>query len=151
MSKLYSQLKIDLKKLNTGNVSFLESDFEISLADVGVKNIIENGEINVTGHYRIFKDKSDIVLTVKAETEIDLNCSRCLKVFSQKISTEFETLIDPDSEYFSLISDDEQIDIAPIIRDYLIASIPIKNICDTNCKGLCPNCFINRNFRWYIF
>ena len=145
MSKLYSQLKINLHKLNTGDLSVLEADFETILTDIGIKNFIENADTKVLGHYRIFKDKSDIVLIIKAEADILLNCSRCLKVFPHKISINAEILVDENSEYFVLITDNNQIDIAPIIRDYLLAAVPIKNICNPDCKGLCSNCGIDLN------
>ncbi len=33
----------------------------------------------------------------------------------------------------------------PLIREYLLISIPINSLCKTNCAGLCPVCGTNHN------
>jgi uncharacterized protein len=37
------------------------------------------------------------------------------------------------------------IDLSEAIREEIILNIPMKNICDTNCKGICVGCGVNLN------
>ena len=40
---------------------------------------------------------------------------------------------------------DDSLDITELLRDELLANQPIKNLCKTDCKGLCPKCGKNLN------
>jgi uncharacterized protein len=44
-----------------------------------------------------------------------------------------------------LSPDAAKIDITNDVRDYLILSIPMKKLCNTDCKGLCIKCGKNLN------
>jgi len=32
-----------------------------------------------------------------------------------------------------------------ILKDNIILNLPVKKVCDDNCKGLCPRCGVNLN------
>jgi uncharacterized protein len=40
---------------------------------------------------------------------------------------------------------EQVIDIAEMVRDKLLLSIPLQPHCMVGCKGLCPTCGVNRN------
>ena len=40
---------------------------------------------------------------------------------------------------------DDGIDLAPLVRDVVIAALPIRNLCRPDCKGLCPKCGADLN------
>lgn len=48
---------------------------------------------------------------------------------------------DADQEVF----DGKTIDLDPIVREQLILALPLTTVCREDCKGLCPQCGINRN------
>ncbi|MCY1021824.1 YceD family protein [Pyxidicoccus sp. MSG2] len=50
-------------------------------------------------------------------------------------------LDDADQEVF----DGKVIDLDPIVREQLILALPLTTVCREDCKGLCPQCGINRN------
>lgn len=50
-------------------------------------------------------------------------------------------LEDADEEVF----DGKVIDLDPIVREQLILALPLTAVCREDCKGLCPQCGINRN------
>jgi uncharacterized protein len=50
-------------------------------------------------------------------------------------------LDDADQEVF----DGKTIDLDPIVREQLILALPLTTVCREDCKGLCPQCGINRN------
>jgi uncharacterized protein len=44
-----------------------------------------------------------------------------------------------------LLPDNHQIDLAPLVREYMLLDIPINPVCKPDCKGLCPICGNNLN------
>ena len=41
--------------------------------------------------------------------------------------------------------DDDGIDLLPLVRDTILAALPIRNLCRPDCKGLCPRCGADLN------
>lgn len=80
---------------------------------------------------------------------VAMECVRCLEVYSQRLETHFSELYSfrhrrnaPTDLY---VPDDGYIDLAPLVRDYLILEMPIKPICRPDCRGLCMYCGTNLN------
>jgi uncharacterized protein len=82
-----------------------------------------------------------------------LPCARCLKEFTLPIASEFEESFllpkyAPAEEDTELADDDmdvsflseEGIDLEDIVAEQIWLSIPIKPLCDEQCKGLCSVC-----------
>ncbi|MBR1552498.1 MAG: DUF177 domain-containing protein [Schwartzia sp.] len=40
---------------------------------------------------------------------------------------------------------DDGIDLLPLVRDTILAALPIRNLCRPDCKGLCPKCGADLN------
>ena len=45
-----------------------------------------------------------------------------------------------------LIDDKHELDLEPAIREYGLLALPMKPLCRTDCRGLCPRCGVNQNF-----
>jgi uncharacterized protein len=43
------------------------------------------------------------------------------------------------------IPEDMNVDFAPLVREDMLLSVPIRVTCRPDCKGLCPACGENRN------
>lgn len=41
--------------------------------------------------------------------------------------------------------DGEKVDLEPLFREQFVLAVPYAPLCSENCKGLCPQCGINRN------
>jgi len=71
-------------------------------------------------------------------------CGRCLGDFEQFLKTDFtelytfESHVQEDTEL--VYPENGQIDLGPIVREYLLLEMPINSICKPDCKGLCPVC-----------
>ncbi len=85
-----------------------------------------------------------LLLTGGFEGTITAQCVRCLKDFDHSIRWEMTELYAFNEKSVTdsglILSDDAQIDLAPIIRDYAITEIPISPVCQPNCQGLCAEC-----------
>jgi uncharacterized protein len=87
---------------------------------------------------------------------VNLECARCLESFAFDLSQETDFIArgekvetDPrvtdDEDYVLLEKGDKVGDLTPIVRQAIILSVGLKPVCDSDCKGLCPVCGINRN------
>jgi uncharacterized protein len=39
----------------------------------------------------------------------------------------------------------DQIDLGPVVREYVLLDLPDAPLCRDDCAGICPNCGIDRN------
>ncbi len=85
-------------------------------------------------------------LLVEGEFEgtMGVECVRCLASFVQPLRTSFSELYAFDqrsvSESGLILPEDGNIDLGPMVREYLLIEVPISPICKPDCKGLCPVC-----------
>ena len=90
----------------------------------------------------------EIELTGSIETELLLACSRCLETFSSSMNIELnerlsKTLKSEDEDIIFIEND--RLDLNEIVENNIIAVLPIKRLCNKDCKGLCHQCGINLN------
>jgi uncharacterized protein len=76
-------------------------------------------------------------------------CVRCLTPFNQSLSSHISDLFiyPPENapEGALTVGDDVHLDLAPVVREDMFLSMPIRALCRPDCKGLCPNCGQNWN------
>lgn len=74
---------------------------------------------------------------------------RCLTNFDQLLHATFEELYAFDkrsvTESGLILPEDANIDLGPLVREYLLLEMPISPVCRPDCKGLCPICGANLN------
>ncbi|HWR40860.1 MAG TPA: DUF177 domain-containing protein [Patescibacteria group bacterium] len=80
-------------------------------------------------------------------------CSRCLEEFDREIVADFseryqerpvQESTDLDITEANYYQGDE-IDITGLVRESLLLSEPLQPVCNEDCRGLCPECGVNRN------
>ena len=95
------------------------------------------------------KTPHEIFLRAAARTSGSFTCDRCTENFEQAVSNEFTVyyvyreLEDgryPPEEVQVISPDTTYIDLAEDVRQMVLLSIPLKLLCKTDCKGLCPHC-----------
>ena len=111
------------------DIDLNDEDNSNSFSFVG--DIIVDGEIIDGGS--LF----DVKGTIKCRKSFI--CDRCLTPSFEDQVHEFNEELD------RMDIEDDIADLTEMIRDTLIASQPIKNLCKEDCKGLCPNCGVNLN------
>jgi len=114
---------------------------EIRIEDLHVKDL----ETTV----RISRTREGLLLQVNAEAKVKANCVRCLDEFFLPVDIQFEELYQFPSRHREetdlLLPQDGYIDLNPLFREYLILSMPIKRLCQEDCKGLCVVCGADLN------
>lgn len=109
------------------------------------------GDVNIS--CKMDKSIHQIVLNCEVECEADLTCDRCNTEFASNIKNNFLVTCffeeeDRDDDHINikfLSIDQDKIDLREEICEYLLLAVPMKNLCNEDCKGLCVSCGINLN------
>ena len=116
-------------------------NFKISAEKFCSEDFLDNGkfigEIEISGE--TVNENENVVIRGKIKCCKEFNCDRCLALSTEKQIHDFEEEIDSAEIVENLF------DIEELVRDTLIASQSIKNLCKVDCKGLCPVCGQNLN------
>jgi uncharacterized protein len=90
-----------------------------------------------------------LTLNCTVHTVLELNCSRCLEKFrysvDMTIEEEFTNSEKASKDDDVIFIDSDTIDITEILENNIILTLPIKRLCNENCKGLCQQCGTNLN------
>jgi uncharacterized protein len=97
-------------------------------------------------------------VTGRAETRLELDCSRCVEPFEMPVDTKFELRYVPQSENAGdgerEVSEDDlttafyregTLDLIELLREQFQLVLPMKPLCAEACRGLCPVCGANLN------
>ena len=98
---------------------------------------------------RISRTREGLLLQVTGNAELETRCGRCLKEFFLPVAFNFEELYQFPSRHREeadlILPNDGYIDLRALYREYLILAMPIKHLCQPDCKGLCDICGANLN------
>lgn len=74
-------------------------------------------------------------------------CSRCLAPVGGDLVVRVGELYErqPLEGETYLLSEDDIVDLEPLIRDALLLELPAVPLCRTDCAGICPNCGADHN------
>jgi len=144
-------MKVNLEEIEKGGVDI---DFSGSIKEPGIIETIGN----VVAHLHIGKDLNEIQVSGEIKGKLKLQCSRCLCYFHKKVKLNIELSYLPiedinKEEKYEIRKDEsnisyykgDELNITEVIQEQLLLNIPIKPLCEENCKGLCPICGANLN------
>ncbi len=135
---------------------------EVMVVPEAVDEIFRNKDLVVkepfTIHYVVEreKDSEDIHVGVDVQGEIETFCARCLETMTYPVDLHLETSYMPASPEMSKNLEEERtssatgyyrktIRLGDYIASELVLALPLRFICDEQCKGLCPECGANLN------
>jgi uncharacterized protein len=108
--------------------------------------------------FDIAKDKQHFQLTGTVATTLELPCSRCLEPFTTPVHSQFSLRYQPhthnvgegereieEDDLSTAFYDNDQIDLRQLMREQFYLSLPMKPLCRSDCRGLCPICGRNLN------
>ncbi len=156
-------LKINVAKLMKTCFSQEEVSLQIRLAlgEEGIYETPEGREFMIRLLLESAPDGVRVRGTIKGE--IQMECDRCLEPYDQRVDLsvddffcqpslplmmeggEIEEQVEISGEDSYLLEGDH-IDLNNLLNDYLILALPIKHLCDSECKGICSRCGTNLNF-----
>lgn len=144
-----------MKKIIVSDIPSEGLQYELS-ESVSQEDIIFKAPIS--GFIKIYKTGSDVVAEGVVKSSIELNCSRCLNDFTFSLNSVINTVFRPASiltkdDNYELQDDEldtefyknDEIDLIDLLIQEIRLNIPMKPLCDKDCKGLCPTCGIDLN------
>jgi uncharacterized protein len=141
-----------------------------------IKELATKGSVPVKGEVdltELLKDRQDIVsfgpadadlqaewseglakVTGNVHVDLHIACSRCLQPVEERIDTPFQewfaaksTSIPEELEEDVHLITEDTVDLKPLVEETVAVSVPLVTLCSEDCKGLCPDCGVNRNER----
>ena len=127
-----------------GTIDFHTTEFrQLEPLDVRATAELVEGQIRVSG---------------TLHTRLEMVCARCLEEVTEEVSREFDLYYrpskdEPRGEEIRLKDDDtdigffegEGIFLTDILAEQVLLALPVKVICRSDCRGLCPQCGVNLN------
>ncbi|NPB05970.1 MAG: DUF177 domain-containing protein [Aquificae bacterium] len=96
----------------------------------------------------VTKDKEGYKMKVKVEGTVELECSRCLEVYEKDFSHEKTKLLQnvpqeegvfmlkPKELEVSFMEEPDKVDLAELVREEILLSLPMKPLCKPDCRGI---------------
>jgi len=111
----------------------------------------------VTAHITIERSQGEVIIFGDMETRLQMICSRCLREFEYPIHSDIDlTLVralegvtgerelkreELDISYYK----GKELETTDILKEQLALELPVKPLCKSYCKGLCPRCGADLN------
>jgi len=144
-------MKLDLGAVSERETFSFQGAFSMATQEGGEAEC----SMEVTGS--VVKTGSRIILEASIDAIVRIECSRCLSPFDMPVTAGFRLVFDrgdrvqapegADEDDFILLSDadENRYDIFPRAREAVILELPIKLLCNDDCRGLCGRCGTNLN------
>ena len=110
----------------------------------------------VTGKVRLSRNESFV--NGHLDTQAQVECDRCLQPVEVPVHSDFALEYITGSDYESSeaaelteaelsvsVFDGEAIDVDEIVKEQILLAVPTRMLCREDCKGICPECGIDRN------
>ena len=140
---------IDISKLlqNDGLSIPIDTNISIDSEIFDDLDVVFNTPVNVSGDIKSIRGM--LYLTLDISAVCMAKCSRCLCDTEEKLDfTINEVFSKPGLENKNddvIILDSNEIELKDIVEQALCCALPIRSLCDADCKGLCPVCGCNLN------
>jgi len=112
------------------------------------------------GKVRFLRVGDAILVTGRLQTEVRVNCRRCVEPFDVPVSFKLEEQFCPSIDVSTgaplRLEDGEDVttridlhhmlDLTEVVRQNLLLALPMSPLCNELCRGLCRGCGANRNY-----
>jgi len=136
------------------NVGFIVSQSIGSNRDFGFEfpSIYIQPDLDLTsfiGNCLITRTPQGLLAQGNFSADLNADCVRCLEPTIVHLQTSFDELYAFSERTVTdsglILPEDSQIDLEPLVHEYLTLEIPIQSLCKPDCLGLCPECGENWN------
>jgi len=105
--------------------------------------------LHLAGNARFTRTAQGFLVQVKLDASRLTECVRCISECTQSLRSNFTELYAFSSNSVTdtelILPETAQINLNPLVREYMLLEVPISTLCREDCKGLCPICGENRN------
>jgi uncharacterized protein len=154
---------IKIKDLELRKLEFDET-IAPGVIDFG-EDLVQKTPLRAIGHAELIRENrggrnvvDDIRLVGSVSTEIENPCARCLEPVHNTVSEKFDLIYRPlgvDAKGDEVAISEAETEIGyyqgegllleDALKEQVLLALPVKRVCRSNCKGLCPQCGKNLN------
>ncbi len=122
--------------------------YELDIADIDVDGVFPfTSPVAVTATAR--NRASLVTLTLDCRYDYSRSCDRCTEQFVHREQKTFvhrlaQTLVDEGNDDY-IETPDFTVELDEVVISDILLDLPQKNLCRSDCKGLCPKCGQNLN------
>jgi uncharacterized protein len=152
-------VKADIEQIGDDGLD-LESELSVTWVNDALGQVVGYHAAK-PGLLSVHLTRADDVVVVQGSATMPLqaSCARCLKVVDVHLHTPLEVTMVPrqsapgPDEQGQLSEDDVgigtyedgEIDVGAVVRDEMLLELPMRALCQSDCKGLCAQCGLNQN------
>jgi DUF177 domain-containing protein len=146
---------LDVKELAVRKANLRQS-FAPGAVDYHTPDLHQVEPLEVHGSAELLDGQ--IHINGQLQTRLEMVCARCLEPVVEDVSRDFDLFYRPlqsiqREEEMQLRLDDtemaffqgEGLFLTDVLAEQVLLAIPMKAICRSDCRGLCPHCGINLN------
>ena len=146
---------LDVKELAVRKVRIRKSYVPGSI-DYGSSEVRQAQPLEVTATAELLDGQ--IHVAGDLETKMEMVCARCLEPVIEEVHKDFDLFYQPlrkstrheeerlkDDETEIGFYEGEGLFLADVLKEQVLLSLPMKVICQSDCRGLCPTCGANLN------
>jgi uncharacterized protein len=154
---------IKIKDLELRKLEFDET-IQPGIIDLG-EDLTQTAPLRSTGRAELLRDNrggrevvEDIRMVGRFSTEIETHCARCLEAVDNAVAEQFDLVyrpqgVDARGDEASINQAETEIGyyqgegllLEDVLKEQILLALPVKQICNAGCKGLCPQCGANLN------
>lgn len=150
---------LNLRELELRKVRF-DEDFPAGEIDFDLNQLRQIGPLHAEGVAELLNNTlGEIRVRGRVKVDLEVPCDRCLEPVEYPVDRNFDL-------YYRPAPDDEDIppelkiddgeteigfyeglgmELSDVLREYVLLSLPMRQICRADCAGICPKCGLNRN------
>lgn len=140
-------MKLDLDRTQFGRSELaLNGSLELNMSEGRPQ------KADVEGVLVVQNLESRVLLSGTVQAEGAAECGRCLQEFAIRwdVPVDLQVLRDVDTdenegETLLILQQKGEVDLGDSLRECAVLGYPQTQVCNDECKGLCPECGINRN------
>jgi uncharacterized protein len=147
-----------VKELEVRKVRF-DADFPPGDIDFQDKNIRQATTLHAEGSAELLSNTlGEIRISGKLSVQMEADCDRCLEPVRIPVESDFDLFYRPVihvSHAHEVAIDQAEsemgfyegggLELGEILREHILLSLPMQQICSEQCRGICPQCGKNRN------
>ena len=149
---------LNIRELELRKVRF-DEDFPPGEIEFDV-NIRQLGPLNAAGFAELLSNTlGEIRIRGHVKAELELPCDRCLEPVRYPIDQDFDLFYRPapkagNTPHEVAIDEGEAeigfyeglgLELSEVVREHILLSLPMQQVCEESCRGICPRCGQNRN------
>jgi uncharacterized protein len=148
-------MRVELENLEGGKGEFAHVYQPDELNPID-ERVLLTAPAAVSGRVRVASNEVFINGHIDARAQVE--CDRCLQPIELPVNTDFALDYISGTDYESSaaaelteadmslsVFDSPAIDVDEIVKEQILLTVPTRALCREDCKGICPECGIDRN------